>query len=85
MEPARQQVSPADEIIDVLLAAPTPDTIIGLRPSPAAQARLSELLDRNRDGNLMDADRIELDAFLQVEHFVRRLKLRARELLAAQA
>lgn len=73
---------PSDEVLDFLLSAPTPEAVIALHPSPAAQERLQFLLDGNRAGTLNDAEQAELDAYLQLEHFVRQLKIRAREKLA---
>jgi hypothetical protein len=40
------------------------------------------LLDTNRDESLNDAERAELDSYLQLEHFVRQLKIRARGVLS---
>jgi hypothetical protein len=77
--------TPTDEVLDFLLSAPTPEAVIALRPSPAAQERLRYLLDGNRNVSLNDAERAELESYLQLEHFVRRLKIRAREKLAASA
>jgi len=76
------ELTPADEVMDFLLSAPSPEAVIALRPSEAAQKRLRDLLDGNRQGTLNDAERAELDAYLQLEHFVRRLKIRAQEKLA---
>jgi hypothetical protein len=73
--------TPADEVLDFLLCAPTPEAVIELRPSEAAQERLRYLLDGNRN----DAERAELDAYLQLERFVRQLKIRAREKLSRKA
>jgi hypothetical protein len=75
-------LTPADEVMDFLLSAPTPEAVIALRPSQAAQERLRYLLDGNRNEALNDAERGELETYLQVEHFVRRLKIRAQEKLA---
>lgn len=75
--------TPTDEIMDFLLSAPAPEAVIALRPSPEAQERLRYLLDGNRNETLSDVERGELETYLQVEHFVRRLKIRAREKLAA--
>lgn len=75
--------TPTDEVLDFLLSAPTPEAAVALRPSPAAQERLRYLLDGNRNASLNDAERAELEGYLQLEHFVRRLKIRAREKLAA--
>jgi hypothetical protein len=77
-----RDLSPADEVMDFLLSAPTPKAVIELRPSAAAQERLRYLLDGNRNEALNDAERAELETYLQVEHFVRRLKIRAQEKLA---
>lgn len=74
--------TPTDEIMDFLLSAPTPEDVIALRPSEAAQERLRYLMDGNRNESLNDAERAELDTYLEVEHFVRRLKIRAQEKLA---
>ncbi len=74
--------NPTDEVMDFLLSAPTPQAIVALRPSPAAQERLRYLLDGNRNQTLNDAERAELETYLQLEHFVRRLKIRAQEKLA---
>ena len=73
-----------DDVMDFLLSQPTPEQVIAMRPSAAAQERMRYLLDGNRNNTLNDAERDELEANLQLEHFVRRLKLRARQKLAAQ-
>jgi len=70
--------------MDFLLSAPTPEQVIALRPSQAAQARMRYLLDGNRNESLNDAERAELESYLQTEYFVRRLKIRAQEKLAAE-
>ncbi len=71
--------TPTDEVMDFLLSAPTPEQVITLRPSAAAQERMRYLLDGNRNESLSDAERAELESYLQVEQFVRRLKIRAQE------
>lgn len=77
--------SPTEELLDFLLSAPTSKAVIALRPSPAAQERLRYLLDGHRSASLTDAERAELERYLQLEQFVRRLKIHAREKLAAAA
>lgn len=71
--------TPTDEVMDFLLSAPTPQQVVALRPSQQTQDRLRYLLDGNRNDSLNDAERAELDTYQQVEHFVRRLKIRAQE------
>jgi hypothetical protein len=82
---ASRPLTPTDEVMDFLLSAPTPEHVIALRPSPVAQERMRYLLDGNRNATLNDAERAELDSFLQIEHFVRQLKIRAQEKLTASA
>lgn len=70
---------PIEEIVDFLLSEPTPEDVIALRPSPSAQERLRTLLDGNRNATLNDTEHAELERYLQLEHFVRRLKIRVHE------
>jgi hypothetical protein len=78
---ASRDRTPSDEVMDFLLSAPTPEAVIALRPSPMAQERLRYLLDGNRNATINDAERAELESYLQLEQFVRRLKIRAQEML----
>jgi len=71
-----------DEVLDFLLSAPTPEQVIVFRPSEATQERVRYLLDGNRQGTLSAEEQAELEKFSQVEHFVRMLKIKAREKLA---
>ena len=77
--------NPTREILDFLLSAPTPQQVIELQASDEAQERIRYLLDGNRNTTLNDAERAELQSYLQLEHFVRQLKIRAREKLAEPA
>jgi hypothetical protein len=74
--------SPVDEVLDFLLSQPTPQQVINLHASEAAQERLRYLLDGNRNDTLNDAERAELDAYVQLDNLVTRLKARARLKLA---
>jgi hypothetical protein len=75
--------APDNEVLDFLLSSPTPEQVIALRPSPAMQERLAWLLDGNRNHTLNDAERAELQSYMELEHFVRRLKIRAHERIQA--
>lgn len=66
-----------DEVDELLTSTPTPDQILGFRPSRAAQGRLRDLLDANRSRPLPAAEETELNETLAVESFMRRLKARA--------
>ncbi len=81
---AFQLANPSDEVLDFLVSVPTLEAIIALRPSPVAQERLRRLLVANREDRLTEFEQTELDSYLQLEHFVRQLKIRAREKRARQ-
>ena len=85
MVAARREPTPSDEVLDFLLSQPTPEQVIQLRASETAQERLRYLLDGSRDNTLSDAERAELDAYIQLDNLVARLKIRAHEKLAQQA
>jgi len=76
---------PIDEILDFLVSQPTPQQIIALKASQNAQARLRYLLDGNRNEILNDAERAELDTYIQLDNFVSMLKIRAHDKLAKKA
>lgn len=80
----RRERTPSDEVLDFLLSQPTPEQVIQLRASDQAQARLRYLLDGSRNNTLNDAERAELDSYIQLDNLVARLKIRARELLTEE-
>lgn len=65
-----------EDLVDLLAESANPDRVLGFRLSPEKQARLDELLQRNRDGNLTEQESAEIDDFEQFEHVVRLLKAR---------
>jgi hypothetical protein len=69
------------EVYQFLVSSPTPDQIIVFRASEATQARVRELLDANRSGQLTPDETAELDEFENVNHFVSMLKIYARDQL----
>ncbi|MDF0555994.1 hypothetical protein [Kamptonema sp. UHCC 0994] len=65
------------QIVELLASQPGPEAILAIRPTPALQARMSELLDRNKSGNLSAKEEVELDRYLLLEHWVRLAKAHA--------
>ena len=81
---ASQAIHPAfEEMIDFLASGPTPEQIVGFRVSPATQARLEELLDKNREDGLTDDEAAELDVYEQINFVLLLLKARARPALSS--
>jgi len=77
--PSSDIVHPAfAEMIDFLASSPTPAQISAFKISPAAQARLEDLLDQNREDHLTADETAELDVYSQVNHILLLLKARAR-------
>ena len=70
------------EILDFMVSTPSPEAIIAFKPSAQMEARLADLMSKNKQDALTDEERHELEAFLQLNHFVNMLKIRARKKLA---
>lgn len=71
-------------IIELLTSQPTPEQVLDIHPSPELQARVSELLDRNKEGELIRQEEAELERYLMLEHLVRLAKAHAYKQLATQ-
>ena len=66
-----------DELLELVTDAATPEKILTFTPSSATQARVDDLLERNRRSCLTPAEARELDEYERLEHLVRLLKTRA--------
>ncbi len=73
---AVMRLSADDEVVDFLTSEPTPEQILAFRPSELVQERINYLLDANRNSSLSSIEQGELDEFEEIEHFMRRLKIR---------
>jgi len=71
------------EIIDFIAAGTTPETVIQFRPSPEAQRRVSDLIEKEKGTGLSPEEKAELDHFQELEHILRMAKARAREILSS--
>jgi hypothetical protein len=71
-----------EDILDFLASTPTPEQLIAFEPSEALKQQLAYLLEQNRHDTLSSNERVELDEFLRMNHFMNMLKLRARQKLA---
>lgn len=70
-----------DEITDFLIAHPTPEAIINYRVSEIFDQRAQELLEINRTRGLSSEERTEMDEFMQLEHIMTMMKIKARRQL----
>lgn len=67
------------EIIEFLASGPRPQDIVAFRPSAQAQARVTELLDKNRAGTLTSTEQSELDQYESLDYLMTLVKVRARQ------
>jgi hypothetical protein len=64
-------------VLETLATLPGPEEVLALRPSLQAQARIDELLEKNRAAGLSAAEQREWEQVQFVEHLVRLAKTRA--------
>ena len=69
------------EIIDFIAAGSTSATVALFRPSPEAQRRVTELIEREKTATLCPEEKAELDHFMELEHILRMAKAKAKQLL----
>jgi hypothetical protein len=69
------------DVLKKLATLPSPDEVVALRPSAALQARVAELLEKQRHARLSDEEEREFADVEYIEHVVRMAKGRARHLL----
>lgn len=67
-----------EEVIDFIAAGTSPRNVVAFRPSESAKARVTELLEREKNDELTPEEKSELDHYLQLEHLMRLAKARAR-------
>jgi hypothetical protein len=72
------------EIIQFLASGPRPVDIVAFRPSEATVERSRELLSKNRESQLTEAEEAELDEMEHVNNLMLLLKTEARRILAAR-
>jgi len=70
------------EIIDFIAAGTTPDAVAQFHPSPEAQQRVADLIEREKADHLSPEEKAELDHFLELEHILRMAKARARQIIS---
>lgn len=69
------------EIIDFIAAGSTSAKVAHFRPSPEAQRRVAELIEREKTSTLCPKKKAELDHFMELEHIMRMAKAKAKQLL----
>jgi hypothetical protein len=70
-----------DEILDFLASTPTPEQIVNYQPSKPAQGRMRALLNKKYQDGLTAEEQAEFEEYAHINHFMSRLKSRARNKL----
>ncbi len=73
------------EVARFFTSQPSPEAIVAFHPSPEVTARMYELIEAERDGQLSEDERHELDTYVNVEHWMRLFKAEAHRRLGHQA
>lgn len=61
-------------ILEFLVSRPSPDAVLNFAPTPEMQARVEELLERDRSGQLTPLESAELDEYVRIDHLITMLK-----------
>jgi len=67
----------AADVLELLAALPTPEEILSLRPSPRLAARVSELIEKSRAGEMTPLDQEDWEKYEYLEHLIRMAKASA--------
>ena len=71
-----------EEVVDFIASGPTSGKVVEFRPSEESRRRVSELVRREKAGELSAEEISELDDYLQLEHLMRLARARAKHYLA---
>ena len=78
--PGPKPMPASEEIINMLAQAPN---VLEFNPSEKARQRVWELLDREKQGDLTEDEKNELEHYAQIEHVMRLVKAQARKQIPA--
>ena len=72
------------ELVDFVVRGSTAEEVANFHPSPEAQKRAAELLERHRESELTEEETAELDGFVQLEYQLGLAKAKAQLILASR-
>ncbi len=71
-------------ILEFLVSRPSPEMVMNFGPTPEMQARVNDLLDKQRTGRLTEIESVELDECVRIDHLITMLKAQALPYLIAK-
>ena len=81
----RTETEAEREVARFFTSQPSPEAIVAFHASPEVTARMYALIEAERDRQLSEDERHELDTYMNVEHMVRLFKAEAHRRLGHQA
>jgi hypothetical protein len=79
------EIPASAEIARFLASGPTPEQINAYHPSQEATERLYALIEAEKNGDITDEERAELDTCMSLEPMMRLVKIEARRILQQRA
>lgn len=70
-------------VLEFLASTPSPEAILSFKVTTATQERISDLLEKNREGQLTPAESAELDEYVRIDNLISLLKTRTFRALQA--
>jgi hypothetical protein len=70
-----------DEIVNFLTSQPPVEEIVAFDLTSAGKLRVRKLVEKDRNGTITNSEQAELNEFMRVEGFLRKLKARAQRRL----
>jgi hypothetical protein len=67
-----------EEVVD-FIASTNPGKVLAFRPSEETKQRVSDLIDKEKNNALTAEEKSELDYYMQLEHLMRMVKIRAHQ------
>lgn len=74
----------ASEEVANFIAETDPAKVLAFRPSAETKERVSELIEREKNGGLSEDEKTELDYYMQLEHLMRMAKIFAAKYSASK-
>lgn len=75
---AAKNYKASEEVAD-FIALTNPAKVLAFRPSEETRRRVSDLIEREKSGEITSEEKRELDYYMQLEHLMRMAKIFARK------
>ena len=70
------------DAVELMATGPKPEQIVSFKPSEKMKERVRALVFKEKEGQITEEEKIELDQILFFDHIIRMIKARAKHYLA---